>query len=49
MDAIKLVENDLSPVNEFPTFGAGDTSIVSYQITEGNKERIQQVQGVVIQ
>ncbi|TXB67022.1 50S ribosomal protein L19 [Vicingus serpentipes] len=49
MDAIKLVENDLSPVNEFPTFGAGDTIIVSYKIKEGNKERIQQFQGVVIQ
>ena len=49
MDAIKLVEQDLSPINEFPKFGAGDTIIVSYKIKEGSKERIQQFQGVVIQ
>jgi large subunit ribosomal protein L19 len=32
-----------------PNFSAGDTITVSYKIREGNKERIQQFQGVVIQ
>ena len=49
MEAIKFVENDLSPVAELPKFNAGDTIIVSYKIKEGNKERIQQFQGVVLQ
>ena len=34
---------------EFPKFQAGDTITVSYKIKEGNKERIQQFQGVVLQ
>lgn len=34
---------------EMPEFKAGDTVNVHYRITEGNKERIQQFQGVVIQ
>jgi large subunit ribosomal protein L19 len=34
---------------EFPVFKAGDTITVHYKIKEGNKERIQQFQGVVIQ
>lgn len=49
MDAIKLVENDMSQVQEWPAFGAGDTIIVYYKIKEGNKERIQHFQGVVLQ
>ncbi len=49
MDAIKLVENDLSPIQELPVFNAGDTIIVYYKIKEGNKERIQHFQGVVLQ
>ena len=32
-----------------PSFSSGDTIAVSYKIREGNKERIQQFQGVVIQ
>lgn len=32
-----------------PSFSSGDTIAVSYKIKEGNKERIQQFQGVVIQ
>ena len=35
--------------NELPAFKAGDTITVSYKIKEGNKERIQQFQGVVLQ
>jgi large subunit ribosomal protein L19 len=34
---------------EFPAFKAGDTITVHYKIKEGNKERIQQYQGVVLQ
>ena len=34
---------------EFPAFQSGDTITVSYKIREGNKERIQQYKGVVIQ
>ncbi len=33
----------------FPKFGAGDTINVLLKIREGNKERIQQFQGTVIQ
>lgn len=34
---------------EFPKFAAGDTVNVHVKIREGNKERIQQFQGVVLQ
>lgn len=30
-------------------FGAGDTVVISFKIREGDKERIQQFQGVIIQ
>ncbi len=39
----------LSPVKEFPAFKAGDTITVTYKIREGNKERLQKYQGVVLQ
>jgi large subunit ribosomal protein L19 len=45
---IQYVEDQVS-VKEFPAFKAGDTITVSYKIIEGNKERIQKFQGVVIQ
>lgn len=35
--------------NSLPDFGAGDTVNVHVKIREGNKERVQQFQGVVIQ
>ena len=35
--------------NEIPAFNAGDTVSVHYRIREGNKERIQPFQGVVLQ
>ena len=35
--------------NKFPDFKAGDTINVHVKIREGNKERIQQYQGTVIQ
>jgi large subunit ribosomal protein L19 len=34
---------------DFPDFAAGDTVNVHVKISEGNKERIQQYQGVVLQ
>lgn len=48
MDLVKFV-NDQNLKNELPTFNSGDTITVHYKIKEGNKERIQQYQGVVIQ
>lgn len=49
MDIIREIQNELVEVKDFPKFGAGDTITVSYKIKEGNKERIQLFQGVVIQ
>ncbi|WP_346858406.1 50S ribosomal protein L19 [uncultured Draconibacterium sp.] len=49
MDLIKLVEKEFAVENDYPKFGAGDTITVSYKIKEGNKERIQNFRGVVIQ
>lgn len=49
MDKIKQLEKEWAPVKQMPDFKAGDTITVSYRISEGNKERIQQYQGVVIQ
>ena len=34
---------------QIPSFGSGDTINVHYKIKEGNKERIQQFQGTVMQ
>ena len=49
MNRIKELEKRLNPAKELPAFGAGDTITVSYKIVEGNKERIQEFAGVVIQ
>ncbi len=49
MDLIKFVEEQTVTVNQLPAFKAGDTVSVHYKIREGNKERIQVYQGVVIQ
>ena len=47
MDKLKLVEQSL--INEdIPHFTAGDTVNVHYRVREGEKERIQQYEGVVI-
>jgi large subunit ribosomal protein L19 len=48
-EIIKQLENELMPKKDLPAFKAGDTVTVHYKIIEGNKERIQQYQGVVIQ
>lgn len=49
-DFIKLVEEEFAKVREkHPSFKSGDTVNVHVKIKEGNKERIQQFQGTVIQ
>ena len=47
-ELMQFVEN-LVERKEFPEFKAGDTITVHYKIKEGNKERIQNFQGVVLQ
>lgn len=49
MELIKFVQDSFIEKKELPAFKAGDTVTVHYKIKEGNKERIQQYQGVVIQ
>lgn len=46
---IKEITEEVSNVNKLPAFKAGDTVSVSYKIREGNKERVQQFLGTVIQ
>jgi len=48
-ELIRYAEEMVVKKNEFPKFKAGDTITVHYKIVEGNKERIQQFQGVVLQ
>ncbi len=43
------MEEKLVAKKEIPAFKAGDTITVHYKIKEGDKERIQQYQGTVIQ
>jgi len=48
-DLIKFVEQELAAKRaDFPSFKPGDTINVHVKIKEGNKERIQQFQGVVV-
>jgi large subunit ribosomal protein L19 len=49
MNLMDVVDKELAVTNEYPRFVAGDTVTVHYKIKEGNKERIQQFRGVVIQ
>ncbi|MFT6715861.1 MAG: large subunit ribosomal protein L19 [Saprospiraceae bacterium] len=49
MDLLREVANELGLANELPSFSAGDTITVYYKIKEGDKERIQFFQGVVLQ
>src|SRR5688500_20163081 len=49
-DLIKVVEQEYAKVRAgLPVFKAGDTVNVHVKIKEGNKERVQQFQGVVSQ
>jgi len=47
-ELVQLIQNEYYRT-DLPTFKAGDTVNISYRIIEGNKERIQQYQGVVLQ
>jgi len=49
MDAIKYVHEQMTPKRELPKFRPGDNIVVSYKIVEGDKERIQDFRGDVIQ
>jgi large subunit ribosomal protein L19 len=49
MELVKFVENELGTKANLPEFKAGYTVTVHYQIKEGDKTRVQQFQGVVIQ
>lgn len=49
MDLLKVAESQFASEKQLPEFSAGDTITVHYKIKEGNKERIQQYRGVVIQ
>lgn len=45
---LQLIEDSVE-IKDFPKFKAGDTITVTYKIREGNKERLQKFQGVVLQ
>lgn len=45
----KLTKENSEILKSFPDFGSGDTINVHIKIKEGNKERIQQFQGTVLQ
>lgn len=51
MNLIDLVDQTFrnEKVDKYPKFKAGDTVTVAYRIKEGDKERIQNFRGVVIQ
>lgn len=49
MDLLKVAEKEFAKEINFPEFNSGDTITVHYKIKEGNKERIQQFRGVVLQ
>ena len=51
MDLSKIAEQAFpsGKAAEFPEFKAGDTVTVTYRIKEGDKERLQNFRGVVIQ
>ena len=48
MNLIKYVEDQLLDISRIPEFSAGDTIIMSYKIIEGNKERVQDFRGDVL-
>ena len=48
MDLINVAENQFDTKKEFPSFSAGDTITVEYKIIEGNKERVQFYEGIIL-
>ena len=49
MNLVKEIHNELESAHKLPEFNAGDTVAVTYKIKEGDKERLQLFQGIVIQ
>jgi large subunit ribosomal protein L19 len=49
LEVMSFVDSQSTTKNKFPDFKAGDTITVHYRIKEGDKERIQQFQGIVLQ
>ena len=49
MDAVKFVQEQLAREMNYPTFRAGDNVNVAYKIVEGDKVRVQEYRGDVIQ
>ena len=47
-ELLQYVEDQME-IKDMPNFKAGDTITVQYKIKEGNKERLQNFQGVVLQ
>ena len=48
MDVIQTIENELKQVDRVINFEIGDTVKVHYKIVEGNRERVQIFEGIVI-
>ena len=48
MDIMQAVEKEITPINRSVDFEIGDTVRVHYRIVEGDKERIQVYEGIVI-
>jgi large subunit ribosomal protein L19 len=48
VNLIHLIEKELKPEQNFPHFRAGDTIVVKVKVKEGNRERLQAFEGVVI-
>ena len=49
MNLLKYAEQQLIAKTNVPAFRAGDTVTINYKIKEGDKERVQQFTGSVIQ
>ena len=49
MNLLDEVKKEVIEKKEWPAFNSGDTITVHYKIKEGDKERIQQFRGVVLQ
>ena len=47
MDLIKSIEDEFLK-EDLPSFGSGDTVKVNVKVSEGNRERIQTFEGVII-
>ena len=49
MDRLRQISQQLTPVQDWPEFNAGDTVKISYKIKEGSKERTQVFQSKLYQ